>query len=281
MTPDPSKTGLTGSLEDYLETIYLLVRDRRIARVRDIARARGVKAGSVSPALKRLSELGLVDYEQREYVDLTPLGEQAARRVFARHQLLTRFFVEVLQMPGEAADAEACKLEHSLSDGGMDRLVRFFEFLAVCPHRPAMLEAFRGCRVVHSDSSQCSEHCELYRTTPAAARSSAGLGRGVPAARGSSAGSAGRTATAKRRAAIPPAPSKSLSELVPGRSGRVTQVNAQGSIRQRLLDMGILPSVEIEVQRVGPSGSPVWIRLEGSQLALRKAEADAVLVTEE
>jgi Fe2+ transport system protein FeoA len=75
--------------------------------------------------------------------------------------------------------------------------------------------------------------------------------------------------------------SKSLSELTPGRPGRVTQVNGHGGIRQRLLDMGVLPNVEVEVQRVAPSGSPVWIRLEGSQLALRRAEADAVLVTED
>ena len=56
---------LSSSLEDYLETIYRLIGSRSVARVRDIAKARDVKPASVSPALKRLQDLGLVDYVQR------------------------------------------------------------------------------------------------------------------------------------------------------------------------------------------------------------------------
>ncbi len=121
-----SELGLSGSLEDYLETIYLLAQERQFARVRDIASARGVKAGSVSPALKRLSDMGLVNYVRREYVSLTPEGEREARRVFARHQILTRFFKEVLQMPAVAAEEQACSMEHILTNDAMDRLVKFF-----------------------------------------------------------------------------------------------------------------------------------------------------------
>ena len=43
--------------------------------------------------------------------------------------------------------------------------------------------------------------------------------------------------------------------------------------------MGVLPHVEIEVERIAPSGDPVWIKLLGFQLALRRAEAEAVHVT--
>ena len=71
---------LTGALEDYLETIYELVRDHKFARVRDIAKARGVRAASVSPAMKRLSDLGLIRYVRREYIDLTEQGEEEARK---------------------------------------------------------------------------------------------------------------------------------------------------------------------------------------------------------
>lgn len=71
----------------------------------------------------------------------------------------------------------------------------------------------------------------------------------------------------------------SVSELKPGQRGRVTQVNAQGAIRQRLLDMGVLPDTLVEVERVAPTGDPLWIKLHGSQLALRKSEASAVRVS--
>ena len=125
---------LTSSLEDYLETIYLLQQgNAQEARVRDIAQARSVKASSVSPALKRLSEMGYLRYVQRESIRLTEEGKAAARRVYARHVLLFQFFHDIWGMPEEKAKEEACGLEHALSDEGMDRFVRFFESLSVCP----------------------------------------------------------------------------------------------------------------------------------------------------
>jgi Fe2+ transport system protein FeoA len=70
----------------------------------------------------------------------------------------------------------------------------------------------------------------------------------------------------------------SVFDLKPGESGCVTQVNAAGAVRQRLLDMGILPDVQVDLERVAPAGEPVWIRLDGSQLALRRQEAQAVMI---
>lgn len=126
-------SSLTSSLEDYLETIYLLQQGpNQEARVRDIAAARSVKASSVSPALKRLSEMGYLEYEQRECIRLTENGKSAARRVYARHVLLFQFFHDILGMPEDKAREEACGLEHALSDEGMDRFVRFFESRSMC-----------------------------------------------------------------------------------------------------------------------------------------------------
>ena len=51
-----------------------------------------------------------------------------------------------------------------------------------------------------------------------------------------------------------------------------------GAIRQRLLDMGILPDTRIEVERVAPSGDPIWIRLQGFQMALRRVEAESIAI---
>ncbi len=118
---------LTPSLEDYLETIYLLQQGANEARVRDISAARDVKASSVSPALKRLSDMGYLAYVRRESIRLTETGKIAARRIYARHVLLFQFFHDILGMPQDKAREEACGLEHALSDEGMDRFVRFFE----------------------------------------------------------------------------------------------------------------------------------------------------------
>lgn len=277
MASEHDKAALTGSLEDYLETIYLLLRDRRVARVRDIAKARDVKAGSVTPALKRLAELGLIEYAQREYIDLTAAGEEAARRVFARHQLLTRFFHEVLQMSAEAADAEACKLEHSLSNEGMDRLVRFFEFLAVCPHRPpALLEAFHDCNLVHGDGPSCTPDCQLLPHTPVPAQQAAGGAGDTTEAPPGGARASGERARSPRGVA---SRRRSVYDLKPGQAAQITHVQARGELRRRLLDLGLLPDVAVEVLRVAPGGSPIWIKIGAGELELRKAEAKAVLVT--
>ncbi len=235
---------LSSALEDYLETILLLVRERGFARVRDIAKARNVKAGSVSPALRRLDEAGLVHYVQREYVSLTESGEEAARRVLARHDILTRFFTEVLRMAPEAAEREACAMEHSLSVEGMDGFARFFEFLTVCPEGQAdWLHRFHQCARLNDDEGACRGNCKHH----------SGAGHRAPATR-------------------------SVADLAPGEEAEVTQVRAHGAVRQRLLDMGLLPQTTVRLERVAPTGDPLWIRLQGTELALRRKEAEAVLV---
>ncbi len=142
-TPPPAPQ-LSRSLEDYLETIYELLRDRREARVRDIAEARGVKAGSVSPALKRLAAMGLVDYAQREHIGLTPLGERVARRVHDRHRLLERLFEDVLRMPADQAQPVACAMEHSLTPAAMDRLAAMIRFIDEDEQGAAFLTALHA-----------------------------------------------------------------------------------------------------------------------------------------
>lgn len=152
---------LTPSLEDYLETIYLLQQNNsRDARVRDIASERSVKASSVTPALKRLSEMGYLCYEQRETIRLTEQGKIAARRVYARHVLLFQFFHDILGMDEEPAKSEACGMEHALSDEGMDRFVQFFESRLACPneHKCQLQEDAASCNA-------CPRHQSSLRTS--------------------------------------------------------------------------------------------------------------------
>jgi DtxR family transcriptional regulator, Mn-dependent transcriptional regulator len=236
---------LSPSLEDYLETILELIRDREVARVRDIARIRDVKPGSVSPALKRLEELGLVRYERREFIRLTPAGEEAARRVVARHRILVEFFTRVLKMPAEDADRDACAMEHHLSDTAMDRLVRLFEFMQSCPGElPTFLQEFH----LQLDGSRREPRSECV------------------------------TCGEEGRCGQMPEGLVALAALEPGETGRVWQVKAKGAVRQRLLDMGLLPGATISVERRAPSGDPVWIRLHGYQLSIRRTEAGSIHV---
>jgi ferrous iron transport protein A len=70
----------------------------------------------------------------------------------------------------------------------------------------------------------------------------------------------------------------SLADVKPGHSAVVTKIDAVGALRQRLLDMGVLPETTIEIERIGLGGDPFWVRCQGARLALRRSEANSILV---
>lgn len=70
----------------------------------------------------------------------------------------------------------------------------------------------------------------------------------------------------------------SVGELEPGTRVTVIEVGGDGSVRQRFLDLGLLPGACLEVARVAAAGGPVWVKLRSSQIALRRIEADAITV---
>ena len=69
-----------------------------------------------------------------------------------------------------------------------------------------------------------------------------------------------------------------LGDLNPGDKGRVVRLGGRGSIRRRLLDMGLVTGSEVEIERVAPLGDPVEIRIKGYHLSLRKEDAASVQV---
>ncbi len=69
-----------------------------------------------------------------------------------------------------------------------------------------------------------------------------------------------------------------LLELNIGQRATITDVLGTGPVRQRLLDMGLLPECLITMERIAPTGAPLWIRLDTMQLALRRNEATSIIV---
>ncbi len=69
-----------------------------------------------------------------------------------------------------------------------------------------------------------------------------------------------------------------LAQLAPGEGGRILRVGATGKLRQRLLSMGLVVGEAVAVERVAPLGDPISIRVKGTSLALRRTEAEAIVV---
>ena len=109
------------SAEDYLESILTLLEKHGSVRSIDVANDLGVSKPSVSIAMKKLRENDLISMDADGHITLLPEGEAIARQIYERHELLTQFFTR-LGVPQEIAAADACKVEHVLSQETFDRI---------------------------------------------------------------------------------------------------------------------------------------------------------------
>ena len=113
---------LSRSAEDYLEVIGHLCREKGAARVNDIALRLNVKKPSVTAAVRRLADQGLVVYRLYAPVELTQKGQEYADNVIRAHGILRRFMHEVAGLSKEKANETACLLEHILTPDDIRQL---------------------------------------------------------------------------------------------------------------------------------------------------------------
>ena len=116
---------LTESLENYLETIGMLIRKNKIARVKDISKELKVKNSSVNIALNILADKELIIHEKYGYVELTKEGKRIADDIQYKEDVLLRFFTEILGVDKEVALKDACRMEHTISDETLAKLIFF------------------------------------------------------------------------------------------------------------------------------------------------------------
>ena len=124
---------LSASLEDYLEAIFHIAKEKKAARAKDISDRLGVSRSSVTGALRALSQKNLINYAPYDIITLTSSGERAALDVIHRHTILKSFFVDALRIEPRTAEENACRMEHTISPAVLKRLARFIEFIEECP----------------------------------------------------------------------------------------------------------------------------------------------------
>jgi DtxR family Mn-dependent transcriptional regulator len=120
---------LSSTLEDYLEAIYRLEKEKRTARVRDIAQTMGVSKSTVSAAVKSLAGKNLVEYEPYEFILLTPEGREKAATIVLNHYIISHFLQSVLALSPERSERVACEFEHAVDQKVIERFVCFLAFV--------------------------------------------------------------------------------------------------------------------------------------------------------
>ncbi|MFC1528308.1 metal-dependent transcriptional regulator [Candidatus Latescibacterota bacterium] len=116
---------LSPSMEDYLEAIFDIEKNKRAVRVKDVAEKLGVTMPSVNGALKNLEAKGLINHEKYEYIELTETGATQASKISTRHQVIYTFLREFLGVDHDTAEKDACKTEHVLSPHTMEKLEKY------------------------------------------------------------------------------------------------------------------------------------------------------------
>jgi len=210
-----------------------------------------VSMPSASAAVQSLRDRNLITHEPYGSVALTDEGRRTAEFLMRRHHTLTAFLRDILGLDPEQAEAEACGVEHALSPLTLSRLLAFVDFVERCPRGGEQWLRHLSDRW---GDTPCEQDCEACITAIEPPE---------------------RNPFSERREGED---AITLDRVPPGQRGRVLRLSGDSSIRRRIMDMGVTPGAEIEVERLAPLGDPIEIEVRGYHLSLRKREAAQIVV---
>lgn len=118
----------TGRTEDYLETLEEIISKKGFAQVKDVATSLQINPSSVTEMLQKLHKQGFIHYEKYSGVTLTKKGERLAIKTRKKHIILKQFF-ELIGVPENIAEEDACKIEHVINKITVDQLTKYVENL--------------------------------------------------------------------------------------------------------------------------------------------------------
>ncbi len=237
---------LSSAMEDYLEAIYHLEKEKRIARVRDIAKRLDVKMSSVSSALKSLSSRGLITYDPHQYITLTDRGLETAQEIVRRHEIIRSFLIRVLNVEEPVAEDNACRLEHHLDPAVTDRLVHFLEFIEMCP-----LDQTRW----QEDMAEACDDCLACLQTATKKL---------------------RERAKAQKAAL--AEGMTMAEVEPGTRVIVESIKGTAKFRKQMSTERLESGVIAEIEKKDAASNTIFLNVKGYHIALHKADASKVLV---
>jgi DtxR family Mn-dependent transcriptional regulator len=140
------------TLEDYLKALSILSSNGKAVTTNEISRHFKIAPASVTEMLKKLAEKGYIDYSPYHGSALTAKGLQIAEKVTRKHRLLEKFLYDVLRIGKDHVHAQACEMEHSLSDEAEESLCRLLKHPDKCPDDSKIIPA---CDLPFSNCEEC------------------------------------------------------------------------------------------------------------------------------
>lgn len=113
---------ITSSLEDYIEAVYSIFLAEKKVKAIDVSRKLKVSRASVTEALQKLEQLGLINYGHYGTISMTDEGIKKAKKIIKKHETLAFFFENLLGVEHNLAEETACKIEHVISDSILKKL---------------------------------------------------------------------------------------------------------------------------------------------------------------
>ena len=114
------------SAENYLETILMIRERKQIVRSIDIVRELNFSKPSVSVGMKNLKEAGYITMDETGRIYLTEQGEALATKIYDRHVKVSDWLTSI-GVPRDIAEADACKMEHVISEETFEAFKRLAE----------------------------------------------------------------------------------------------------------------------------------------------------------
>jgi DtxR family Mn-dependent transcriptional regulator len=146
------RIALTPSRENYLRAVYQLSRSGGGVRLTDLAHMQGVRPPTARHAVDCLRDAGLVAQESYGLITLTESGRDMGRTLCDRYELTRKFLIEVLGVSENAAEREACIMEHHLDQDTLNRIAEFVTHVTGCATGEKKDQCFVNLRINTSDA---------------------------------------------------------------------------------------------------------------------------------
>lgn len=109
------KKEVSEAVENYLETILILSKNKPDLHAIDICDELGYSRPTVSVVVKQMKGNGLITVDESNHIALTERGRAIAESIYERHNIISEFFMAI-GVNRDTALEDACKIEHDISD---------------------------------------------------------------------------------------------------------------------------------------------------------------------